>query len=256
MSYGLTATINELITEIRDELDEPVDSQTNFWDDPYLLSRLNKGFRQVWQTARETKENWFTRVLRSDDAALTIYGRSYDPSALALTAGATEIILPPDFYEARSLESIAASDASVATVLFDWTDLGSETFRDGLRLASGTGTTAYSVDVRWGDGGPRLMLSPAVGTDAATTGVTLTYVYGPKSYLAGDSLENSGFSRVMLDAAVAYAAMEARRKENVPASIQVAQGAWGEKIGLVTRSSGPRQSQEPEVVEGYLEGDI
>ena len=34
MSYGLTATINELITEIRDELDEPVDSQTNFWDDP------------------------------------------------------------------------------------------------------------------------------------------------------------------------------------------------------------------------------
>jgi len=256
MSYGLTATINELITEVREELDEPLDTATNFWDDAYLLSRLNRGFRQVWQTARETKENWFVRVLRSDDDPLTIYGRVYDPSALRLTAGALELVLPPDFHEARSIEALPATDASVAQIQFDWMDLSTEVFRDNRRVSSGVNAAYYSVDVRWGDGGPRLMLSPAVGDEAASTDLTLTYAYGPKEYQAGESLENSGFSRVMLDAAVAYATVEARRKENVSTSLQIALEAWNEKIGLVTRSSGPRQSQEPEIVEGYLEGDI
>lgn len=253
MAYGRLPTINELVTEIRDDLDEPLDTATNFWDDSYLLTRLNRGLRQVWQTARETHENWFVRTLRSDDPALTLYGRPYDPAQLQLAASRSELVLPPDFYEALSFEALPAADQSVAGVSFEWTSLTTELFRSGKRVSSDATSVNYAIDVRWGDGGPSLVLSPAAASDLSSVETTLTYIYAPKEYAAGDGLENSGFSRVMCDAAVAYAVLEARRKEGVPTNLTIAQSVWQDKISLVTRSSGPRQSQAPEVVEGFLE---
>jgi hypothetical protein len=253
MSSGKIPTIDELVTEIRDDLDEPVDTATNFWTDDYLIARLNRGFRQVWQQARETHENWFVRTLRSDGDPLTLYGRVYDPALMQVTADATTLVLPPDFYEALSFEALPSADQSIADVLFTWTRLSTEEFRAGIRVASDNSSIAYAIDVQWGDGGPTLALSPAAGSSITTVDTTLTYVYAPKDYAAGDALENSGFSRIMLDAAVAYAVLEARRKEGVATNITIAQSVWVDKISMVTRSSGPRQSQAPEVVEGYLE---
>lgn len=259
MADGKLATINELVTLLRVDLDEPVDTATNQWTDANLIAWLNRGFRQVWQNAREAKENWFVRTLRSTDGEIVIAGQAYNPAQLAVTAGATELVLPPDFYEARDFSAIPDDGSTTPALFFDWADLGQDRFQDGRTFSPNAQTVAYTCDVRFGDdgtaarSGPRLVLSPAVADDATTADTTLTYVYAPKEYEAGDTLEASGFTPLLLDAVIAYAALEAYRQEGVPTHITIATASWLEKQQLVTRAAGPRQSRAPEVVEGFLE---
>lgn len=253
MAGGLLPTIAELLTEVREDLDEALDTATNFWTDDYLLGRLNRGFRAVWTKVRETHENYFVRRLLSTDAPLTLYGRSYDPAQLAVTAGASWLVLPPDYAEALAFEAVPATGETSAPITFEWAGFASERFQDGRRLANDAQAVTYLIDVTVGEGGPRLQLSPTVASTATTVDTSLTYVYRPKTYAATDALEHAGFTREMLDAVVAYACLEARRTEGVATSITLAQGAWLEKLTHAVNAAGPRQSQAPEIVEGTYE---
>lgn len=251
----LPKTINDLVTEIREDLDEAVNPSTNLWDDTYLVARMNRGFREIWQAARETKENWFTRKLVSTDAPLRIHGRMYDPVNLRLTETMSEVVLPLDCYEILSFTAVLAVDGSESGISIEFGRLGSADFRE-LRGQIGTSLGRYVGEVVYREGGPHLVFAPTMGVSPSVD-MLLEYVYQPKEYVVGDSLENSGFNRTMLDAAAAYGVLAAREKEDRSTdAIQRAERQYGRKLALVTRSAGPRQTQDDEVVEGYMESEI
>lgn len=251
----LPKTINDLVTEVREDLDEELYAGVNFWDDSFIIGRLNRGFRELWQAARETHENWFVRKIASTDQALTIYGRTYDPASLQLGENIGELVLPPDLYEIVSLTGQLATDGSGSSLCVEFGRLGSEDFR-AFRGQAGASGGSHLCDVVYREGGPVLVFSPNSGVNPAVD-VLLEYVFQPKEYVAGDLLENSGFNRTMLDAAVAYAVLEAREKEDRSTdAINRAERKYARKLSLVTRSAGPRQTQNDEIVEGFMEWDI
>lgn len=250
-------TVDDLVAQIRDDLDEAENADTNFWTNAFLIGRLNRGFREIWQSARETHENWFVRKLLSTDPPLRLYGRAYDPAQLALTADATELALPPDFFELLALMPIASVQSSEPRPTFTMTSLSASDFR-ALRQAQSTQVIAtYQCDIERRAEGPRLLFAPTIGAGSPAD-VELHYVYQPRDYAAGDDLENSGFSPTMIDAAVAYAVLEAREREDKSSdAIQRAERKYARKLALVTRHAGPRESQDPELVDGgWMEDGI
>lgn len=253
---GRILTVDQLITQIRDDLDEPRDAETNFWSQTFLLGRLNRGLREVWETVRETHENYFIRRFRSDDPPFTVYDRLYDPSTMRLVNGRTELLLPPDFHELRYFEPVRAlADDADDGIVFHIADFSKEKFRV---LARNTGPSiggGYYYDVEWRTEGPTIVLVPTIGLDASRD-VELRYVFGLREYKLGDTFENSGFESWMLDAVVAYTILEARKKEENNEQIAVARAEWERKRAFCQRIAGPRQTVEPETTDGYLEEEI
>ena len=256
MSAESTRNIFQVLKEVRDDLDEPQDDDTNFWSQDFLLARLNRGLRQVWQTARETSENWFIRQLASNEEPITIFGRPFDPSVMRLTEGITEVVMPPDLFELRYLEPVRETDTSDdAGLVFRYADMSRESFRMLSRSTGPTVAGGYTYDVIFREAGPRLRIAPACGL-SEDLDIRIEYVRAVKHFGFRDGFETSGFNDIMIDAAIAYCELEAYRKEGNQTNIAIAEGRWTEKQGLVRRSSGPRQTVESETVDGFLENEI
>lgn len=250
MADALYPTIDDLVALVREDLDEAENASTNFWTNAFLIARLNRGFREIWQATREAHENWFVRKLASTDPVLRIYGRPYNPVAMQLTDGADELVLPPDLFELLSLTPIVSVTSSEPCPSFTMTNLSASDFR-ALRQATSTQVVAsYQCDIERRADGPRLLFAPTIGAGSPSD-IELHYVYQPKEYASGEDLDNSGFSRTMLDAAVAYAVLEAREREDRSTeAIARAERKYARKLALVTRHAGPRESQDPELVDG------
>jgi hypothetical protein len=263
MSYA-TDTFDQLITDLRSDLDEPLDTASNFWTDGELAMYLNAGTRQVWQTVRETHENWFTRRVRTTDSPFVVYGRLFTPADMRLANGTSEVPLPPDFFTMRLLEPLLSStDGTVDDgIVFHPRDLASATYRALFRETGPTSGGTYFYDIVWRLAGPRLLVVPTVAL-TTTLDLELEYLAAPaklrKSSSAdepGDSFEGSGFSDIMVDAVRAYAKLEAYRKEGVASHIQLVEGEVTEKLRLVARHAGPRQTVECETVDGFMEDEL
>lgn len=255
MSTESTRTMQDALDEIRDDLDEALDEDTNFWTDSFLLRRMNRGLREVWQTARECHENWFVRALTSQDPILMIFGRPFDPTEMRLTGGMNEMRLPPDLFDLRFLEPLPAQDANDAGLVFRYADMSAEKFRVLSRNTGPTVAGGYTYDIVFRDEGPKLRIAPQIGLTEPLD-VRIEYVRAVKHFIAEDTFEGSGFNDIMVDAAIAYTILEARRKEGDQSNISMALESWNDKMGMVRRSSGPRQTQEREYVDGFLEDEI
>lgn len=249
----------DLIDEIRGDLDEPLDAtgSTNFWSQSEIARYVNRGLRQVWQLARNDKgSRWFVRSIRSTDDPLSIFGRPYNPACLAPTDGTDELILPPDFGELLSLEPIVTStDNLTADITFRFAPLNSPVMRNLSRVSTTfTGFAEYFCDVIQRPQGPRLVLRPTFqgGSDGAAQDCRLEYVLKPDNYAVEDTFEGVGFDDLMLDAVLAYAELECRRKADNPAKLKEATETWAERRALVIETIGPLQTVEHEMVQGFL----
>lgn len=254
-------TMPDLINEVRSYLDEPFNPATNFWTNTELVKWLNRGFQEVYQTIRETHENWFLRTIASTDDPFPILGVQYDPSTMTLDSGMTEIPLPPDFVELRSFITKDGSvDFPTSGPVFEFTNLSSPQYRDARRLLPDSRgvtaqlTGAYFCDVVWREDGAFITFAPAIGVTQSRD-VLLDYIRGIPPIKILDSLETVGFTEPMLSAVIAYAVREARTKEGSERDIALATQLWDSKRTVALRGAGPRQSEDPAFVEGFLEGD-
>ncbi len=139
--------------------------------------------------------------------------------------------------------------------------MSSPNYKDARRFTTaGTESTAqfwggYLCDVVWREDGAVITFAPAIGV-TQTRQTILDYIRGipPIKYL--DSLETVGFTEPMLSAVIAYAVREARTKEGNDRKIGLANSLWDSKRTVALRGAGPRQSTDPEYVQGYLEEEL
>lgn len=253
-------TVQDLINEVRSDLDEEVDSgdnDTNFFLDSEFVTWMNKGIRKVWQIAREAKENWFLRKVSSTDGKLTIYGRAYDPSSLTLSSGVREIKLPPDCFELRLIEPItsATQEERGDDVEFMLTDLSNPDYRRLSRTEGPERGGRYQCDLIFRNDGPVLTFVPAI-TLSEEMEIRIEYVAAPRRLRQTDSFEGTGLNAFMLDAVQAYVVYRARKKEGNSQDINTALADFSDQAGAVKDSAGPRQSRDPEFVQGFMEDEI
>ena len=255
--------MQDLINEVRSYLDEPFNPATNFFSNSELVKWLNRGFQEVYQTVREAHENWFLRTISSDGAKLAIAGEVYDPASLQLTQGATEVPLPPDFVELRSFiaKELGSVDFPVRGPVFEFVNMSSLAYRDARRLLPDNGGTGaqlsggYMCDVVWRESGAYITFSPTIAV-SENRDVILDYVRGIPPIKSGDALETTGFTEPMLSAVIAYAVREARTKEGDERHLTLANSLWDSKRTVALRGAGPRQSLDPEYVQGFLEDEL
>lgn len=251
--------IADLIAEVREDLNEEADTtgeSTNFWTDAFILSRLNRGFRRVWQIGREQKDSpRFMRRLKSTDPPLILHGVEFDPSTLTLRKETEQLKLPPDFEELHLLEPLVDQDNTESGIVLHWTKLANDKFRVLVRTTGPSRGGSYQCEIVERQDGAYILFTPKiVVTDESP--IIMEYVFQPKVYIAGDALLNSGFDDNMLDAVVAFALLECYKKEGRRDNIQLAASAWQEASDFVKRSSGPLQQIEGERCQGFLEEEI
>lgn len=249
-------TIQHFLVRARQRIDEALDAEMNFWSQGELLEYLNEGAREVWQTARESQQNWFLRTLRSDDVKIDFGGRIFDPSVLRIQSGRNELLLPPDFYQLVMLEAqpVSSSDSRLPIVL-EYANVTQRAFRHGVFNSFVRGVRAYRYDVEYRTTGPVVVLSPTVTVESVIETI-IKYVQAPRVFNIKANFEYSGFTDIMVDAILAFVVWSAALKEGVQENVALAQQQWGLKREMVVRASGPKQTRDEETVEGYLEEDL
>ncbi len=259
-------TVADLLVEVRDFLDEPYDPDTNFWTNSFLLRQMSRGFREVWQTARDEDHHWFLKRVKSTDEPFVAFGGDpdadppdanlFDPADMQLVQDMDAIPLPADFAELRLIEQLTADDASSPTVLFSFADISHPTFR-ALTIQRGSEAGSYfKCDIVWREDGPFILLTPKVGATVTPVDIVIEYVKAPPPIAIDTALTGLGFDDVMLDAVVAFVVYEARVREGDEKDIAEAKDALASRLGLVRRKVvTPRQTREAEYVVGFMEDD-
>lgn len=256
-----TEQVAAFLRRCQKRLDEELDAGSAFWSQTELTEYLNEGLRMIWQVARETHQNWFVRQFASTDPVLRIGGRTYDPAELTLRQGIQRLRLPPDFHELLLFEPILPEDAGHSTgdglpaVILEYANLTQQIFRQGMFDTVTSGIRRYRYDVVYGPDGPYIFISPTMSIED-TAGTLLAYVAAPLPLTPSDSFEGTGFTDIMVDAALAYVCLAAVRKEDLRENVAAFSAIYAEKLGLVTRSSSPKQTRDGETVNGYLEEEL
>lgn len=252
-------TMLDLVSQIRDDLDEPLDltGNTNFWSQDYITKQVNRALRVVWQIVRNDKgSEWCVRKMRSDDPPLTIYGQTYNPAAFRAVTNQTELILPPDLGELLFIEPVLNTvTTQAADVRFRFeAGLNGPNFREVSRIST-VGLAEYFGAVVQRRDGPRLVFAPAF-IDSSVD-FTIEYVAKPDDYALTDSFEGLGFDDLFLDAVEAWAVLRCLKKSDQPNPQKLSQWQeqWAEARAMVIEAVSPLQTVEHEFTQNFLPDD-
>ena len=253
---GRLRTVAEALTEIREDLDEDLDADTNFWSDDFLMRRFNRSLRYIVQKVREVHENWFVRRVCSEESAIIVYDEAYDPASLRIRPGIEFYALPPDCLEVRQWNAVRSADGD--RIVLEPRNIASTLYQlvEGRSASEGTTFTSgvyfYDIIRRADIATPQLKLAPIPSLTADTE---LEYVVRPRHFKQEDTFEGSGFTDEQVDAAIARTVWVALMKGvDVPASkLSVAERSMGDAIQHAVASAAPRQTVAPPFVDGYLE---
>lgn len=249
-------TVESFLRRCRERLDEELDPEHNLFTQHELLEYTNEGMRQVHQTMRETHEGWFVRTLRSDGEPVKLNGRQYDVSELKFETDKSEIRLPPDFQELLLFESIPETDGARVPLDLTFKRVITDAFRRNVLEQTDTANCVYCYDIERRNDGAVLVFAPTPTVDAPVH-TMLKYVQSPVEVTRMSSFEDTGFEPFMLDAVLAYVVWMARNKEEEGgAAAQSAAAVYESKRQFASRTAGPKQSRDVEVVEGFLEDEI
>lgn len=138
---------------------------------------------------------------------------------------------------------------------FHLTDLADPNYRRLSRVQGPETGGRYECDVVFRTDGPVLTFAPEITlTDAMD--IRIEYVAAPRRLAQTDSFEGTGLNDFMLDAIQAYIVYRARKKEGNTQDIGTAVADFQDASAAVKSSAGPRQSRDPETVQGFLEDEI
>lgn len=236
---ALRKTLLQLRTGTRNYLDE---ASPNFWSDPQLTTYVNEGKDRVQTEVRKLAEDFWDLIRLSTDGNLTILGTAYNASSFRLVPGTTSYALPPDLLELRTTRVITAGSEFIRMVHKDVAD---PDFRAARALAD---NQSPSVIYFAQTGESNLLIAPKLDT---TLDLELLYVPIVADMVAdGDGLEMPWPLYVAVQEYAAATALLMDRDPNA--------AAWEAKGNAsVARFLGSteRQSQDVEVVRGYMQGD-
>lgn len=256
-------TIPSFLRRCRKRMDQELDAETNFWSPAEMLEYANEGAREVWQSVRETHQNWFVRQMRSTDGTKIIGGRTYDTTLLRLESLRERILLPPDFYELLLYEGLRRPEDTNTTraVILEYANMTQRSFRESSVARETafdpiiTSVQRYRYDVVFGPEGPYIFLAPSYRFEVPFE-TQIAYISMPATFGATSTFEATGFTDLMIDAILAYVVLAASRKEALSENIAAALNTWNLKRELASRASGPKQTRDEEPVEGYLETEL
>lgn len=239
----MAKTGQTLIDELRADLDSKVDGT---WVDTDLLMWLNKGLVELMSRTRAQREHWYDRVVLSTDSAFTRFGTTYTPSTdLKPTAGATTITLPPDCIEVVKILPIDQDDLDQGLQFIQRKQTSIE-FVQAQRCAENASTRTYYFDSY---GLTTLKVAPVFG---ASFDISLQYVAVPEEITLTDTITRT--PDWMLDAAVLYAhfrALQAIKHDDFASAFQI----FEQKCASLLQLTRPRESQDPQIVEGVWDCD-
>lgn len=255
-------TLQSFINRCQLRLDQELDTQANFWSVAEMVEYTNEGVREIYQSVRETHENWNVKELTSLDPRQRIGGREYNPAVLQMKQDRQKLFLPPDFQELLYMEplrTLGVQDTFLNAITFEYRNMTQRQFRrdalDTFEQASRPEVRFYYYDVVFGPGGPYILLGTP-GALQTPIDIRIRYLNTPAPLTLADTFEGTGLSDFMTDAILAYVCLAAVRKEDLSDNIAAFGQTWQLKRELAIRNAGPKQTRDPEPVEGWLEDEL
>ena len=113
-----------------------------FWSDSEIDSYINTAQEELYKTARRARSDYFTRILRSTDAPLTILGQTFNPATLQWVENVGNYTLPPDFVRMKLM-----TDLSADRVRFVASDIAKNEFKVLMNSEGGSTAREYLYDI-------------------------------------------------------------------------------------------------------------
>lgn len=236
-------TIQDLVTQVRSDLDESVAA---VWTDSDLSQWLNAGiYRTLTKLKSIRREDWLTKRLASTDGALTINGSSYTASSMKLVADTTIYTLPPDLVEIRLWQPLtqADRDSGIVMIARDFSDVE---FQQAIRLSSASSTARYFYDLM---GVNQLVVAP---TPAVSIETELYYVRFNGTLALGDTIDI--LPAWAYEPVKSYCRYRALSAINHP-DAAMALSQFKDDAADTRSFASPRESQDPQIVEGIFDED-
>lgn len=137
----------QLRIAIRDQLTAGGGQNTNFnsdlfWSDGEINYAVNRAQHRLYNIIRRARADFFTRILRSTDSALTIMGQTFTPSTIAWVSGTGNYTLPPDFVRMKLI-----TDLSSDRIRLIAGDLATNAFRVLMNVDASNTAREYLYDI-------------------------------------------------------------------------------------------------------------
>lgn len=240
----MALTVEELLTEIRGDLDER--GAEGVWRNADLITWINAGIVKVSaKLKRVTREDWLTKYLHSDDSAITIGLETYNPGNIQITAGVSTYTLPPDLVEIRQWEPKPQAFKDNGYRLIG-RDMSNAQFVALSREESTITRRAFLYDL-YGLNSVRVVPTPA-----ETFHTTMWYSVAPTRLRASDTISIIpvwAYEAVKLY--VRYRAFKSVSHPDTAGEIAL----FNEELSTLGHMATPRQSQDPVIVEGVFDED-
>lgn len=232
----MSTTITQLVAQVRTEINEPT---ANYWTDAELVIYAIDGIKDLWKAVKDTVQDHF----------FTIGSATMAANATSLTG------VPTDIAEIRLIEP--ASPTTYPTLVFKPRKYNDPEFQNARSAPSVSpnsfaGVVYYAVTGAGAPvGAPTIYVAPPLSSDLA---VSIMYVPTISATLAtGDANPIPGESNV---AVKSWMKAYALGRQNPDGTFEP-DAAWlqvysNEKDKLIATLA-PRQTQEPEVVDGLFE---
>lgn len=117
-------------------------SDDDHWNDSEINLAINRAHNEVYKIIRRARGDYFTRILRSTDAAFSQMAHVYYPTSLRLTAGVGTYTLPPSFVRMKLITDLSANPAR-----FIAADLGKHEFRILMQEDAADNASAFYYDI-------------------------------------------------------------------------------------------------------------
>lgn len=237
-------TLAELITAVRENVDESVES---FWSDVRLVHCLDKAKDRVWLEIRKLKADFFDVTRSSTDGTVTILGSSYNTASFKILAGTgtgtRDYALPPDLNELHLIEVITSGYEHVR---FYPRNLSHPDMLGALGVTTGTGAGAFYYALL---AASTLRVAPY--SDVALD-LRLTYVAQPAAFDPAVTTASLDLPHPTYLAVIEFATATALKQDRNPDA--AAFEAGGTNLIATYFGAHARQTQEVEIAQSYLEG--
>lgn len=232
--------LDDLRTRTRDQLDE---ANASFWTDDQIDRYVNRAKDRVWNRLKAANEYYCTVTRTSQDGTITFAGESYACTGFKLVAGTYDYTLPPDFEQLSAVEVITSGYEQVQLTQMDLND---PEFR-ALRTLTDNQSPWDEIffDIIGEPAQMRLAMKVDVSLD-----LRLTYVANLADLV--DDADPLKLPNPLWEAVVDYATMFALRQDRSPDAGTFESA--GDKIIAEFFGSNSRQSQDPQIARGFLEG--
>ena len=113
-----------------------------FWSDKELNSYLNMAQGEIYKIIRRARSDYFTRVMRTTDAAFNVRGTQFTPSTLRWVPGQGNYQLPADFVRMKLITDLSSNPVTIRHA-----DIARNEMKVLMNLGGGQSGGEYYYDI-------------------------------------------------------------------------------------------------------------